>query len=135
VSADAGVTGEGRDAEEYGDREGQSVPRLVQAYVSHLTAEEGKETRWWELHDSYINVLCCRTGRLRECGIMRKLRLHASKEMPEIEVPLVTVDFKTLEPVILVLAIGTVVAPALLIFELILHRTSLRSVKHHVTKT
>jgi hypothetical protein len=72
---------------------------------------------------------------MRECGIMRKLHLHASTEVPEIEVPFVTVDFKTLESVILVLAIGTLVAPLLLMFEFILHRMSLRSVKHHVSKT
>jgi hypothetical protein len=61
---------------------------------------------------------------MRESGIIRKLLLHASMKMPEIEVPLAIVDFKTVEPIIVILTLGIVVAAALLMLELILHRVS-----------
>jgi hypothetical protein len=61
---------------------------------------------------------------MRESGIIRKLLLHASMKMPEVEAPLVIVDFKTVEPIVFILTLGILVAPALLVFELILHRVS-----------
>lgn len=68
---------------------------------------------------------------MRESGIIRKLLLHASMKMPEIEAPLVIVDFKSVEPIFFILTLGIVVAPALLMFELILHRVSEIKFKNH----
>jgi hypothetical protein len=71
---------------------------------------------------------------MRECGVFRRLLLQASTEMSETEVPFITVDFKTVEPIILLLALGVVVASVLLLFEIILRKMSLPSVKGHVKK-
>jgi hypothetical protein len=68
---------------------------------------------------------------MREGGIIRKLLLHASTKLPETEAPLVTVDFKTVEPILLILALGIVAAIALLMFELILHRVTEIKFKKH----
>lgn len=68
---------------------------------------------------------------MRESGIIRKLLLGASMKMPEIEAPLVIVDFKTVEPIFFILILGIGVALALLMFELILHRVSEIKFKKH----
>jgi hypothetical protein len=59
---------------------------------------------------------------VQESGIARKLIIHASTKLPEIEIPLVTVDFKTVEPMFCVLLIGTIAAITMLMLELIFHR-------------
>jgi hypothetical protein len=61
---------------------------------------------------------------MQESGITRKLLLHASTKLPEIEVPLVTVDFKSVKPILYVLIIGIIAAITILILELILHRVT-----------